>query len=470
LDESTSLHAVIDIVGYGQRDFRQQDESQKHLVEFVKVSLHEARAGRVRTGPRGDALTLTFPDGRNVSEVLAVIPRRLSYELNAFNRGKMPDARMRVRLSFAMGPSVPGPLGEVGSAPVVVARLNNASALRKAMKAEPNAYLGVCIDDYLYFQHVAQASRPDLEPDEYYQVDVSDHEKDFKARAWIRLVGHQPRFPGSDGLPPFSGPRRRPPRQSALPVPRSLAAALAERLGRSVAAGTIGGDSDRRRRRHIRLTTAWVTLIVGVITAAVTLSVYPADGAGARQQGPSEHGPTSAPASGQSTEPSASGLPASAASQPAVVSSTPTMTMQTPGTFPSGFVSWHNLNTGDCLDSTGVGHVFTDACNGGHSQMWFGQWVSGAIYVLQNEWTGYCLTSTQTGIYSAACTSSDPQQQWRVDESDSFTPFVHVSDGSGSCLADPAPDHLATVECDGSAYNVDNVGSVDRRDQYWNAG
>jgi hypothetical protein len=296
------------------------------------------------------------------------------------------------------------------------------------MKARPNAYLGVCIDDYLYFQHVAQASRPDLEPNEYHQVDVSDLEKDFKAGAWIRLVGHQPSLP-------WQG--RTPRRQGRAP--------------RAAAAGAIGGGSDQRRR--IRLTTAWATLIVGVITAAVTLSVHLADGgSGAGPHVPSGHGQTITPVSaGRGPGPSASGLAKPKAGHDQVGS----LTTQAP-TMRPGYVILNNVNTGDCLDSTAAGYVSTtSACNGGQSQRWLGQQVSGAIYELKNKLTGYCLTGTQTGIYSAACETSNRQQQWRVTGSDPYPSFVHVSDGS--CLAEPTPDHLASVGCVGSADQHDSI-------------
>jgi hypothetical protein len=75
----------------------------------------------------------------------------------------------------------------------------------------------------------------------------------------------------------------------------------------------------------------------------------------------------------------------------------------------------------------------------------------------KNKLTGFCLTgSTQTGIYSTTCDTSDPHQQWLWNESDSSASFVHLS--NGHCLAEPAPDQPTTVECDGST------------DQHWRIG
>lgn len=192
MDSSTSLHAFGDIVGYSRLNAFQQAESQERFVKILNNSLLDAgvRPDATLKQDQGDARLLTFPVGTDVAWVLAVMPRRLNDELKAHNFDAAPHARMRVRLSYAMGPAVPGTTGQAGNAPIAAVRLSNATALRQAMKAVPEAYLGTIVDDYLYRQYIQQGFRPDLSPEEYLATHVSDHEKGFEADAWIRLVGY----------------------------------------------------------------------------------------------------------------------------------------------------------------------------------------------------------------------------------------------------------------------------------------
>jgi hypothetical protein len=439
VDERTSLHAYFDIVGYSRLNVRQHEDRQKLLVWLINGGLEQARVRRdqVIYGDQGDARMLTFPDGVSVSRVLDVMPRWFNDALTAFNRDKAPYARMRVRIAFAMGPSAPGVIGQLGYGPIAASRLSDAGPLKDALEAEPDANVGVIIDDSLYRQHVAQPSHRDLKKDEYRQEFVSY--KGFEEFGWIRLVG----YPAS-ALP---GQGR-----AAATFRRSAEAGSAAAPGRthraSGAAGAIGGKSARRRR--IRLTTAWATLIVGVISAAVTLGIHLADGgAGA----------------GPRTEPPAPGRSTSKASHSAVASPPRAPAAQATVPLPQGFFPLRRIETGDCLDSTHAGYVFTNACNGGEGQKWIGLPASGATYALENELTGSCLTastltaSTQTGIQSAACDTSDPHQQWRwqTNGSDVLTSLVHVSDGS--CLAEePTSDHPTTVECDGRSHQDWHAG------------
>lgn len=191
MEESTSLHALPDIVGFSGLNAFQQDEFQERLVKCIGASVADAgvRADCLNTQNGGDARLLTFPGAIDISRVLAVMPRRFNDELNAFNRDKAPHARLRVRLAFAMGPSAPGMTGRRGAALITVTRLSNAPALRAAIKARTDAYLGVIIDDYLYRQYVAQQFRPDLDVDEYAPTRVTFPEKNFDEPAWYRLVG-----------------------------------------------------------------------------------------------------------------------------------------------------------------------------------------------------------------------------------------------------------------------------------------
>lgn len=275
MDSRTSLHGFADIVGYSRLTPAQHAESQERLVRIINASLRDAgvRPDCMSVQHQGDACMLTFPnDDLDVSRVLAVMPRRFNDELRASNRDVAAHVRLRVRLAFAMGPSGAGVIGRTGSVPITVVRLNNASALRAAMEAEPDAHLGVIVEDDLYRKHVAQEFRPDLAVDEYAEVHVSDPGKNFEQDAWIRLVGYRAsaitgrgRGVGAAGLP-----------SEAIRLPRSAPPSAGDpgAAGQRASASARTDSESAKRRRRFRLTTASATIIAAAITGGVTLSIY----------------------------------------------------------------------------------------------------------------------------------------------------------------------------------------------------
>jgi hypothetical protein len=191
---ASTLYAYADIVGYSRFNARLQEESQDRLVRILDASLTEAglRPEAVTGQNQGDARLLRFPAAADVGRVLAVMPRHLQGELAARNEFMAPQARLRVRLAYAMGISVEGRAGLVGNAPIAVVRLANASTFRQAMGAVPRADSGVILDTYLYDQYVRQDFRPDMGAAEYIPVRVHDPAKAFTADAWLRLPGCPP--------------------------------------------------------------------------------------------------------------------------------------------------------------------------------------------------------------------------------------------------------------------------------------
>jgi hypothetical protein len=192
---SHALYIFADIVGYSQLHARLQKISQDDLAAALDGGLTESgvQSERVVAQDQGDARLLTLPHGTDVGNVLAVLPRHMNDALAARNADMAPRARMRVRMSFAIGVSEPGRTGLVGAAPVRVARLVNADIFRHAMKEAPRVQCGVIIDDHLHAEYVQQRFRADIDPDDYVQVQVSISEKGFHAVAWIRLLGYSGR-------------------------------------------------------------------------------------------------------------------------------------------------------------------------------------------------------------------------------------------------------------------------------------
>lgn len=188
----SSLYAFGDIVSYSQLNARQQSDSQSRLVRVLNGSLIEAgvRPDTVQFQDQGDARFLRFPASTDVAKVLALMPPHLNSDLLARNQDLAQHARMRVRLSFVMGAATSGSTGLAGSAPIEVVRLANSAKFRRVMNAASLTHCGVIVDDYLYTQFVRQPFRPDMSPEEYIAVHVSDPDKGFAAGAWIRLFGY----------------------------------------------------------------------------------------------------------------------------------------------------------------------------------------------------------------------------------------------------------------------------------------
>jgi class 3 adenylate cyclase len=189
------LYAFADIVGYSQLNAPLQKLSQNYLATVLDDSMAEAGVAPelVDGQEQGDALLLTFPAGSDVGRVLATMPRYLNDELLDRNQDMAPHARVRLRLAFAFGASMPGRTGQVGQAPIAAARMANWGPFRHAMQVGAQAQCGAIIDDHLYAEYVRQRFRPDTSPGDYVQARVRFNDKGFDAPAWVRLLGYSGR-------------------------------------------------------------------------------------------------------------------------------------------------------------------------------------------------------------------------------------------------------------------------------------
>lgn len=187
-----ALYAFADIVGYSQLSARLQKASQDYLATVLDEGVAEAGvlSGHVSWQDQGDASLMTFPADTDVAKVLAVMPRYLNDELLARNQDMAPHARIRLRVAFTMGVSVPGATGWAGEAPIAVARLVNWVPFRHAMTRAADAQVGVIIDDHLYGQYVRQGFRADINPGDYVRARISYADKGFDAVAWVKLFGY----------------------------------------------------------------------------------------------------------------------------------------------------------------------------------------------------------------------------------------------------------------------------------------
>jgi hypothetical protein len=200
---------AIDVEGYSRR----QNEAHLELRDALRTVRDEAftRIGVTVSAEeiqdQGDAfLMLVEPDVPKPALVEDLI-RELRTALRRFNRFRLPDQYMRLRVALHAGEVHLDGTGFGGEAVIAVMRLVEADALRDALKTAPYD-LAVIVSDQLHRDAVMPGYRG-IDPAEYRKVAVA--RKSFREPAWIRVPGTHPRAANSaDGgeadEPPSDGP------------------------------------------------------------------------------------------------------------------------------------------------------------------------------------------------------------------------------------------------------------------------
>ncbi|GLZ07040.1 hypothetical protein Acsp03_45060 [Actinomadura sp. NBRC 104412] len=156
---------------------RRSVSTLRDVEKIIRGTLEEAgvpsRGTWTRAGAGGWAVTL--PADADVPSVLAEVPRRAAARLALHNGRRVPEARLRLLVAFAMGPTVGGPDGPVGQGPRVAERL----ARLVAAQEEAEAPFAVVLSRALYEQYVAPGFRLDLSPDAFRPVAVDG------TKAWL---------------------------------------------------------------------------------------------------------------------------------------------------------------------------------------------------------------------------------------------------------------------------------------------
>jgi hypothetical protein len=185
LDPVPRSLVAVDIEGYSGRDNLGHLELREALRRVCDEAFHRTGVSPDARQDQGDAfLILIRPD---VSKALLVddLVRELVTALRLFNRNRLPQARMRLRLALHAGEVHLDGDGFGGGSLVVVMRLIDADALRDALKTAPHD-LAVIVSEQLHRDVVLQQYRG-IDPGEYHEVRVS--RKEFNQFAWIRVPG-----------------------------------------------------------------------------------------------------------------------------------------------------------------------------------------------------------------------------------------------------------------------------------------
>jgi len=149
---------------------RRSVSTLRNVEKIIRGTLEEAGVPSHGTWTRAsaDGWAVTLPADADVPSVLAEVPRRAAPRLALYNGRRVPDARIRLLVAFAMGPTVGVQDGQVGQGPCVAERL----ARQVAAEVDVGAPFTVVLPQALYEHYVAPGFRLDLSPDGFRPVAV----------------------------------------------------------------------------------------------------------------------------------------------------------------------------------------------------------------------------------------------------------------------------------------------------------
>ncbi|WP_041940963.1 MULTISPECIES: effector-associated domain EAD1-containing protein [Frankia] len=122
--------------------------------------------------------------------------RELQIAQRAYNNGREPDSRLRLRMSLHHGDVIIDGTGAPGDAVVVAARLIDAPQVRALLERYPDADLVLALTPEYYRETAAESLR-DLDPTKFREIDVSVGDK-YTGTAWVTLPGHPANPPLGD--------------------------------------------------------------------------------------------------------------------------------------------------------------------------------------------------------------------------------------------------------------------------------
>jgi class 3 adenylate cyclase len=173
---------AIDLEGFSRLHPAEQARAQSGLDRAMWQASAGAGLDRRRwyRQPGGDGELAVLPAGTDGLAVVADYPRKLASAITALNREPAAGPRLRVRLAIHHGTVLRGPLGPVGTAPVIVSRLLDAEAGRQHLLEHPELNLALVVSAPVY-DEVIQSRMRDLYPDSYDRIVVTCKEVSYFA-------------------------------------------------------------------------------------------------------------------------------------------------------------------------------------------------------------------------------------------------------------------------------------------------
>jgi hypothetical protein len=205
LDPVPRSLVAVDIEGYSRRDNLGHLELREALRCVCDGAFAQIRVRADERQDQGDAFLILVGPGTAKGKLVADLVRELRVALELFNRNRLPEARMRLRVALHAGDVHLDGTGYGGEAVVAVMRLIEADALREALKAAPDN-LAVIVSERLHQEVIKQRYRG-IDPADYREVRVS--RKEFTQPAWIyapRTPSAPPESTGHAGSEPGPAP------------------------------------------------------------------------------------------------------------------------------------------------------------------------------------------------------------------------------------------------------------------------
>jgi class 3 adenylate cyclase len=164
---------TIDAEGFSRRPAVEQARVQDGLERAMSRAAADAGLHRERwyRQSRGDGEFAVLPEGTDGLSLVADYPDRLASALVAVNDERKSEPRLRVRMAIHHGAVASGPLGPVGTAPVVIARLVDAEPVRRLLSQRSDLDIALIVSDTVY-NEVIQSRLHDLDPETFRRVIV----------------------------------------------------------------------------------------------------------------------------------------------------------------------------------------------------------------------------------------------------------------------------------------------------------
>jgi len=212
------LCVAVDAKSYGALDNVAQYDTQVLLPEILDEAA--AAAGLDRSAwlkqPQGDGELALVPPDQAEPRVVDDFVRELDAILQLRNHGRMPDARLRLRMAIDFGVAYEAPYGFAGEAVVATARLLASDGLHHALAEVADADVAVALSPQVYRTVVNRHTS--LAPDHFYRIEVS--EKEYSSEAWIRVLPRSAAaFPAPMREPSQAPPEARQARPASGPMP-----------------------------------------------------------------------------------------------------------------------------------------------------------------------------------------------------------------------------------------------------------
>jgi len=193
------LMVSTDAAGYGRSGDARQAAIQKDLL--VVLDWAAGRAGLARSGwdrqAAGDGELALLPESESEPRVVDDFVRALCWALTAYNDGRQPPARLRLRMAINHGVAMPASNGFSGQGVVATSRLVDCGPLHAALQTS-DADLALILSERVFNDTVAQR-HTSLRPRDFRRVPV--RHKEFTDHAWVHVPGcdvHALDLSGSD--------------------------------------------------------------------------------------------------------------------------------------------------------------------------------------------------------------------------------------------------------------------------------